>query len=271
MTRRGNADPTWTPRLVGTGPGPVAETSERPLITGAWWRSWAMPLAAVVIAFLIYYIWPNYISFDPADSGIAFRDGFAPHYAILMAHIVSGTLAIATLPLQVWPWLRKKHPAVHRISGQVYVFAGVIPTTLLIYGLLLLASQTNASTLGAVLLTTLWLTTTILGFTTGRRRRYTEHRRWMIRSFALGIAILWTRPAFDVAFSVPELASNLDMVQTVVGWAPWLLNLAIAEWWLYRTGRKRVVLRGLPSQYEPTARDAGPVPTSRIDDTRRAA
>lgn len=233
MTIQRHDDPTATDGLVDDTSGSRPDTR-------GWWRSWAIPLSAVVIAFLIYYIWPHYISFDPADAQIALRDGFAPHYSILVLHIVSGTVAIATLCLQMWPWLRKRYPAVHRVSGRLYVFAGVIPTTLLIFALLGLASARNASTLGAVLLSTLWLTTTVLGYHTGRQRRYVEHRRWMVRSFALGIAILWTRPAFDVAFTVPALAKELDLVQTVVGWAPWLLNLAIAELWLYWTARKPV-------------------------------
>ena len=242
MTIHRDDSPTTTQGPADNSPGSRADTSERST-TRSWWRSWAIPLSAVVVAFLVYYIWPNYISFDPDKAQIALRDGFAPHYAMLVLHIASGTVAIATLCLQIWPWLRKRYPAVHRISGQIYVFAGVIPTTLMIYALLGLASETNGSTLGAVLLTTLWLSTTVLGFITGRQGKYVEHRRWMIRSFALGIAILWTRPTFTVAFTVPGLAADLEVLQTVVGWAPWLLNLAIAELWLYWTARRPVELR----------------------------
>jgi hypothetical protein len=201
-----------------------------------------MPLSAAVVAFLIYYIWPNYISFDSSKTQIALRADFAPHYGMLVLHIVSGTVAIATLCLLVWPWLRINYPAIHRVSGRLYVFAGVLPTTLMIYTLIGLASVKNASTLGAVVLSTLWLSTTILGFRAARQRRYLEHRRWMIRSFALGIAILWTRPIFTVAFTVPGLAAELEMLQTVVGWVPWLVNLALAELWLLRTAGRPVAL-----------------------------
>ncbi|GAB1510338.1 DUF2306 domain-containing protein [Actinophytocola sp. KF-1] len=243
MTIHRNDDTTAERELVDHRPRSRSDASERPLDTRAWWRSWAIPLSVAVVAFLVYYIWPDYISFDPAKAQIVLREGFAPHYTILVLHIVSGTVAIATLCLQMWPWLRKRYPAIHRVSGQVYVFAGVVPTTLLIFALLGVASVWNASTLGAVLLSTLWLSTTLLGFRTGRQRRYPEHRRWMIRSFALGIAILWTRPTFTVAFAVPGWAGDLAVLQTVVGWAPWLLNLAIAEWWLYRTARRPEALR----------------------------
>ena len=45
-----------------------------------------------------------------------------------------------------------------------------------------------------------------------------------------------------VAFAVPELSSDLDTLQTVIGWAPWLVYLAVAELWLYRTARRPVAL-----------------------------
>lgn len=216
--------------------------TERPLTTRAWWRSWAIPLSAAVVTFLAYYIWPNYITLDPGKAVIVLRDGFAPHYALLVLHIASGTVAIVTLCLLMWPWLRTTYPAVHRISGRIHVFAGVLPTTLLIYVLLVLSSESNSSNVGAVLLTTLWLSTTVLGFRAARQRRHTEHRRWMVRSFALGIAILWTRPLYTVAFALPGLTVDLEVLQTVIGWVPWLLNLAIAELWLYRTADRPVAV-----------------------------
>lgn len=242
MTIHKDDDVTAAHGTVDDNPWSRPDTAEQPSTTRAWWRSWAVPLSVVVIAFLAYYIWPHYITFEAAEAQISLRADFAPHYTILILHIVSGTVAIATLCLLVWPWLRKRYPAVHRISGRFYVFAGVLPTTLLIYALLAVASVWNGSTLGALLLTTLWLSTTVLGFRAARQGRYIEHRRWMIRSFALGIAILWTRPTYTVVFAVPSLTVDLDALQTVIGWVPWMLNLAIAEWWLYRTARKPLAL-----------------------------
>jgi hypothetical protein len=218
-----------------------------------WWYSWALPLAAVVVYFLAAYIWPHYVALVPNRAQIVLHEGFAPHYAILVLHIVSGTVALATVCLQLWPWLRRRYPAAHRVSGRAYVFAGVIPSSVLIYVLLPLTWGSNGY-LGDLLWTTLWfssvlwvslwLTTTILGFRAARQCRYTQHRRWMIRSFALGIAILWTRPTFNVAFTVAGLGDlgALQTIQTVIGWVPWIFTLGIAELWLYWTARRPVAL-----------------------------
>jgi len=47
------------------------------------------------------------------------------YYPLLVSHIFLGSLVLLAACLQVWPWLRRSHPAVHRWSGRVYVVAAL--------------------------------------------------------------------------------------------------------------------------------------------------
>jgi len=98
-----------------------------------------------------------------------------------------------------------------------------------------------------VLLAVLWLTFTAAGFWMARRRRFVEHRRWMIRSFALTMSIITNR--FWAVVATIALAPQLStmfagnemlMVQTIAGlsgWVGWVLPLLVAEWWLVERGQ----------------------------------
>lgn len=82
-----------------------------------WWRRpWVAPMFVVTFAFLAFSL-PPYFSLDPGRSRLPLREDFSLHFPLLVAHIGFGTIALITCCLQVWPWLRQKHPRVHRVSG----------------------------------------------------------------------------------------------------------------------------------------------------------
>ncbi|TCP47309.1 putative membrane protein DUF2306 [Tamaricihabitans halophyticus] len=207
-------------------------------------RPWVGPLLVGTIAFLAFTL-PPYLGLDPSQSRVEPR--FPGHYATLVLHIFFGSVALCTACLQVWPWLRTRYPAVHRWSGQLYVFLGVLPAGIASlwftwrgeFG----ANQEVANTTLAVL----WLACTIAGYRMARARRFADHREWMIRSFALSFSIVTNR-LWQVVFlgmfvpggfagdpGSPEFAQAIGAST----WVSWLVNLFIAEWWLRRTSRKR--------------------------------
>jgi hypothetical protein len=59
-----------------------------------------------------------------------------------------------------------------------------------------------------------------------RARRYAEHRRWMIRSYALTCAAITLRIILPVG-----LASGLEFSTSylLAAWGSWTINLVIAE------------------------------------------
>jgi hypothetical protein len=200
-------------------------------------------LALVVVGFLAAEL-PAYVTLDPATSRIPPRPGYPPHYALLVGHILFGSVALLAGCLQVWPWLRCRRPAVHRWAGRVYLFGGVFPAGVLVLGVAPVSSTGFVSSVGNTLLAVLWLLTSAAGYRAARRRRFTEHRAWMLRSMALTCSIVVNRgwlvlflivltPFTDSAFGGSEAA----MVRAAAGgsvWCSWVVNLLVVEWWLLR-------------------------------------
>ena len=205
-------------------------------------RPWAVaPLLVLVVAFVAVSI-PPYLTGDAGQSRVPIAGTAASYYPMLVAHVLFGSIAILTCCLQVWPWLRARHPDVHRRIGLAYVFAGVLPAGVL--GLVLGAQTPFGPVLRAsnVLLALVWLFVTIAGYRAGREYRTTEHRRWMTRSTVLTLSIISNRvwAVVWVLTLSPQLTTTFGgnetlMVQTIAGlsgWLGWVLPLVIAEWWL---------------------------------------
>ncbi|MGV9680123.1 DUF2306 domain-containing protein [Nocardia sp. NPDC003482] len=200
------------------------------------------PLLVLTVAFVAFSL-PPYLTLDRTRSRIP-DPGFAPHYPLLVLHVVCGSIAILSCGFQVWPWFRRRYPALHRRLGRWYVFAGVLPAGLA--GLVIGATSPfgPVARVSNVMLAALWLTITATGWRMARRRRFAEHRRWMIRSFALTLSIMLNRvlAAVLVVIFDPQLETTFHgdeklMTQTVAGigtWLGWTTCLLIAEWWIER-------------------------------------
>ncbi|MCC3764160.1 DUF2306 domain-containing protein [Glycomyces sp. TRM65418] len=214
-----------------------------------WYRRpWIVPLFVVVGLFVAARL-PSYLTFDTGDSLVELQDAFPEtHYLMLSGHILFGSIAIVTCSMQVWPWLRQHHPKVHRISGRVYVFAGVVPSGLFALVVSVVSVVGPAGRIGNVLLALLWFGTTFAGLAAARRRRFREHRRWMIRSFALCTSIVVNRVwlflilmvllPFQDGYYGGDMDALVEDAAVVSIWMSWIVNLMIAQWWLDRQPRR---------------------------------
>jgi uncharacterized membrane protein len=207
-------------------------------------RPWMLvPLVVITIGFVGFALFP-YVTLDPGRSRIPVPSGAAAYYPALVAHVVFGSVAMLTCAVQLWPWLRRRYPAVHRVIGRVYVFGGVLPAGVLGFAIGVVSPFGPVIRVSNVLLAVLWVTVTLAGFRKARQRRLVEHRRWMIRSFVLTLSVISNRMWAAVWFLVlsPQLATTFAgsealMVQTIAGlsgWMGWVIPLVIAEGWLER-------------------------------------
>ncbi|TDC99911.1 DUF2306 domain-containing protein [Nonomuraea diastatica] len=226
--------------LPATQPPPSPASPARP----RWWqRPWVAPLMVVAAAFLAFSL-PPYLSLDPSQSRVPAPDFFPPHFVVLSLHVVFGSVAMITCCLQIWPWFRARHPRAHRWIGRVYVFGGCLPSGVM--GLVVgVATPWGPVTMVSnVLLALLWLGCTFAGWRMARQRRFVDHRRWMVRSFALTMSIITNRlhgvvlvilftPQFDTTFGGDEAALG-NTVAALSAWLGWVLPLLLAEWWLER-------------------------------------
>ncbi len=200
-------------------------------------------LAVLLVAFLAVSL-PPYLTLDPANSLVPISGRVALHYPMLLGHIVFGTVTLVTVCLQLWPWLRRTHRRVHRISGRVYVFGGMLPSCVLALAVVPLGSLNLLGATGATAWALVGMVTTLRGYRAARARQTREHRRWMVYSFAAAMGIVTGRVLFLALPAIPGLAHASDIVHPLAGfWLGWLVNLAIARWWLNRRRPARLAPR----------------------------
>lgn len=198
-------------------------------------QPWIVLLALFVAAFLVDVLHP-YLTLNPAEARIVLRKDVPLHYPILIAHILFGTIALVTAVLQLWRWLRRRHPVAHRWVGRLYVFGGALPCSLMALALDPLTNGWSGN-IGIAMQAVLWFGTTVAGYRMARQHRWLDHRRWMIYSTALALGVLWGRGTVDLYMILPT-KFNVMFIFEVARWAGWMINLAIAQWWIEHTARR---------------------------------
>lgn len=198
-----------------------------------WRRPWMIPLWFVTAGFLYLQLNP-FIGVPEAQAPIPPHDGFPAYYSLLITHIVFGTVSMLTVCLQVWPWLRRQYPAVHRWSGRLYVVACVIAGVL---GLIIVPFAPVVGQVGVSMATTLWVVTTLIAYRAARQRKWARHRQFMLYSFALVMNNVWglviVRTALELGFT-----GDISYLLEAARWVGWVVNLMLVQWWLYHTARR---------------------------------
>src|SRR5215208_1411067 len=112
--------------------------------------------------------------------------GFTRHRLLTLAHIVPGLAFVVLGPFQFVAGLRMRRPALHRWMGRlVLALALVIGVSALIMSPQM-AIGGSLEIAATYVFGTLFLLAFGKGLVAIRARRFAEHRRWMIRAYAIG-------------------------------------------------------------------------------------
>ena len=167
---------------------------------------------------------------------------FAKQRALTLLHILPGMLFMVLGPLQFVRGLRAKHPAIHRWSGRVFLAASAVigvtgltmvlrdsiggldeKTAIIIFGSFFLIAMGKA----------LWH---------ALHREFARHREWMIRGFAIGLAVATIRPIMGGFFAAAVMRGHTPEPKEFFGAAFWIgftLQAIASEIWIRYT-RERV-------------------------------
>lgn len=174
----------------------------------------------------------------------AFEYRYAVHAFLAYAHILPGVVYLLIAPFQLWRGFRNRHLRLHRRMGRVALAAGLTSGTFAIvfggfqaYGGIGEASAAVAfgAWFGFALLT---------AYRAIRRGDIAQHRRWMIRAFAVGLAVGTIRIWIGLfeAFGILELREAFG----VAFWISFVMHATAAELYL---------------RWRPSANGARRVPT----------
>lgn len=148
-----------------------------------------------------------------------------------LLHVSASPIALALGMFQFLPRLRERLPALHRWSGRVYgiaILTGGISGLVLSIG----AIDRPAVASGFGLLSVLWVGVTVQAVRMAMTGRFKEHRRWMIRSFALTFAAVTLRlelPLFLIFGGMSYIEAS-----GYLAWLSWLPSVVVAEWIIRR-------------------------------------
>jgi uncharacterized membrane protein len=173
---------------------------------------------------LIYWNFKPDVNFLLTKQDVVFNPFWRTAFYI---HIAGGMLAIAIGPLQFIRNLRQRFLNTHRLLGKIYISSILLlaaPTGLF---MAFYANGGFYSTLGFFLMSVLWFFTTYMAVKTVRKKRISEHVRWMIRSYALTFAAVTLRILVPLMSFTADLSEDAIVVSTA--WLSWIINLVIAE------------------------------------------
>ncbi len=163
---------------------------------------------------------------------------FTNHVTLTLAHILPAMLFMALGPLQFVLSLRSKYPQIHRWSGRIFLTASAIVG---VTGL----TMAFGKTIGGVdekaaitLFGTFFLIALAKALWHALRREFIQHREWMIRGYAVGLAVATVRPIMGTFFAAALLHGHAPEPREFFGTAFWIgftLQAMAAEIWINYT------------------------------------
>lgn len=162
---------------------------------------------------------------------------FAQFPWLTLTHILPGLVFMILGPLQFNARLRSKYPALHRISGRVFVVCSlIIGITALVMSVVMPAiggvTQATATGLFAIY----FLFALSKAFWHIRQRQVAAHRVWMVRAFATGLAVATIRPIVGIFYATSRLSGlTPNEFFGIAFWLGFVLHFIIAETWIALT------------------------------------
>jgi len=176
--------------------------------------------ALIAVAFFGLAALPYLISPSYNASEYAGRRGW------LLVHIVGGTIALFSGPIQLWLGIADRRIDLHRKLGLAYLAGVAIAAS----GAFWLAAHPSFGWVyGAGLrsMAIAQVVTTSLAFVAIKRSLVEQHKEWMIRSYVVTFSFVTYR-LFGLMMGPLQLGTYAE-VNIVLAWGSWALPLLVTE------------------------------------------
>lgn len=139
-------------------------------------------------------------------------------------HILLGTISLAIGPFQLTKLSRRK-PKLHKMLGKIYAVAIFINILVVPY-ISLSATGGRSSTIAFLVLNAFWLWTTAMGVIKATQRKISEHKLWILRSYA----ITWVFVTFRIVVIPFLIFFDRSIAFPIAVYLAIALNLLFVEW-----------------------------------------
>jgi uncharacterized membrane protein len=195
------------------------------------------PVISIMLAIMVVFIGirlvidvPNVLSGTVPDES-EFERRYATHAWLAYAHILPGAVYLAIAPIQLWRGFGNRHIPIHRRLGRVAIVAGITSGIFAILFGFFMSFGGALQAAASVVFGVWFITALVTAYRAIRRRDIRTHRRWMIRAFAVGLAVgtirLWI--GLFEGFQILELRDAFG----VAFWISFVLHALVAEAWLF--------------------------------------
>lgn len=174
-------------------------------------------------------------SLDRASAVLSFDRSYAAYPLVTLLHIVPGGVLLLLAPLQFSSRLRTRYISWHRWSGRVLLALAVpVALTGLFFGTLMPFGGRGETAL-IVPFALFMLASLAHAYRAVRSGDIAAHREWMIRAFAVAIAIATVRVVAAVLDLVLSPYVGLRALFVLALWMGWLSTFLAAELWIRRS------------------------------------
>ena len=190
-----------------------------------------------------------YLSFHTSTDFLKTKQGIIHlrfwRYAFF-AHVMSSVIVLFCGAFQFLPGIMKRWPRWHRGAGTIYV---ILVLCISGPGAFVMAFYANGgwpARLSFIILSVVWLYTTAMAYRLAIRKKFEEHRAFMIRSYALTFSAITLR---SYAFILPSILILKPKPEYIlISWLSWVPNLIIAEWCIRNPKKQTGLNSSLPTR-----------------------
>ncbi len=183
-----------------------------------------------------------YLNFDPYYSFLLtkiniyhkeiWRYSFYTHIIVCIPILAAGLTQFSN-------YILTKQTRLHKLNGKIYVL-----------GILLLGAPSgfimgfygNGGLLAQIsfmLLSLLWFTFTLMGFIKIKQKDIHEHKKWLIRSYALTLSALFLRFYAMIFPTIFHISGKHEYI--ILAWSSWVPNLILVEIFFLLNPRKDLI------------------------------
>ncbi|WP_344190895.1 DUF2306 domain-containing protein [Pedococcus aerophilus] len=200
-------------------------------------------LVTIILVFFVRRLFsdvPHIVGGTVPDDDLA--EMYVAHPWLAYGHIVPGVVYLLGAPFQLSQRFRSRHYTLHRRLGRALLVCALVSGALSVVLGVVFAWGGSAETSASVVFGSWFVVCLVLAFRAIRGGQVAQHRRWMVRAFAVGLGVatirIWVGLFTGVEIGLLGMGDETMPLRATFGIAFWLglsMHVAFAQWWLRRT------------------------------------
>ncbi|MCG8414189.1 MAG: DUF2306 domain-containing protein [Pseudomonadales bacterium] len=175
---------------------------------------------------------------DPLETFNAFDGRYVQFSFATWAHLIPGLLIFGLGPLQFSRYIRKNYLNFHRWSGRVWLTCGVISAFSggfigIFYPFMGVDGQGFNESMATTFFAVYTLFCMYKAYSSIRAKQFGAHREWMIRSWALMLAIATERVMLGILMGTTGV--GVEVLFGTTFWMAGVVNIVASEIWINLT------------------------------------